>query len=443
MRSSQFKMAGLALAAALAIAAAVTPLVTAPSPWWVQPDFAQLNTQLRACETRFAEHRHCATARALAGQAMDALRGCLGEQSEVDGCSTVRRVASEQAVSLQELVHSTPIGPAPRLWAPFGVTLNQWVRAARDPLGASSPLGGLSVLVWLGLAGSLLLALRISYLRKVWEGLEGKSKALRTEVDELDSAERQFRRQVDWLNALQARLKALQHARHVKLLPGVGTGGSIDQPEAQDIRGRLDATFGKPPSTAPKQTGSATPGDAAWIELDPLASGPLSSTARRLLHRETGLVLRISCCGPGSSPHGLGGFWQFAVQLDHIEADLPHPRPVELTADFLAADWLALVPHERIPAVDRQDAMAAGKQWLEAVLRQEIEVEGGTLSTRVERHVRDQYSGVRRARARKSGELRTLRQLLAEGWYPWCLQHLFRPLPMVRGMTLDIDSRDA
>jgi len=441
MRSAQVIKWGVALLAAFSLAAGAVAWLTAPSPWWVNPDFSALDKQLRACESRFAMRQPCEVARVMARQALDALRACLGDQAEVDGCAGVRHIAAGQDDSLQKLVLGTPAEPATRVWLVFGFTTNPWLRAARAPFLDDRQLGGARPWVLMAFVCCGLVGFRVAFLRIAWQGQEGRSRALRSDLDELEQAERQLGRQLNWLDALQSRLNALQRARHASLLLAADAGAPRGHTEAKDLRIRFDQAFGpQPPSATSPSISAAMADDGTWRELGSFTRNASASGTRRLLHLPTGLLLRVAC-HHDDSPHGDGGFWEFAVQLDAVEAELSLPRPAELRADFLRWDWLSRVSHDVIATDDWSAALAAGQDWLEGVLRREAEVEGGTLSTHVECHLRAQFVVVRRTKARKAAQLRALREELGMGWSCWCWQGLLHRKPSVPDVAFQVYER--
>jgi hypothetical protein len=443
MGSFQRKRIVVALLGALAFAAGALAWLALPSPWWMNPDFTALHEQLQRCESPFAERRPCEIARVMAGHAVDALHACVGDPAETDGCHTVKRVAASQANSLQRLVHMASTQPPTRLWVVGGFSLNPWLLAARSPFHSDWQINGGWPLAWLGMAGFCVLAMRIGYLGVVWLGQASRFRALRSDVDDAEQALRQLERQVDWLNALQSRLRALQRAQHAGLLPLANSATGPAQTGLPALRTRLDAAFGaQPPIATNRPNHPATAGDGTWHELDPPALHTDAPGPRRLLHLATGLVLRVACHRSDSQGGG-GGFWEFAVQLDAVEAGLPHPRPIELSAEFLRWDWVAVVQDDEIAADDWPVALAAGRAWLQAVLRGEVEVENGTLSSHVDRRLRGQLSAARRTKERKASEMRALRDELGMGWYAWCWQRLLRRQPRVQDAAFDAHERSA
>lgn len=439
MRTSLFMKTGMTVIAASCLAVCSLAWLTSPAVWWMNPDLERLAAQLQTCESPFAARQTCDTAKVMTRQALDALRACLGDQAEVDGCDTVRLTAARQAESLQRLVHSASVEPATRVPVFLGLAFNPWLRAARSGdwlVGSPWPW----VLLVLFVGG--LIGWRVGKVRGDWQAQENQKGALRHDLDLLEQQERTLERLVNWMNALQSQLRAVQRRRYANLLPAADDGASSGPSVSPDLQSRLDRTFGAQPSAA--QDGLTAKGmadEAAWRELGSGTRQVALLGVRRVLHLPTGLLLRFTCHRT-EELGGDAGFWEFAVRLDGIEAGLPHRRPVELSADFLQSDWLASVPHEKIAVNDWPAALVAGKDWLEAVLQGERPVEGGTLSTQVERRLRDQLNGVRREKARKHTALRMLHADMACGWHRWCWQRLLRRRPLVSDAAFHVHDGD-
>lgn len=425
----------MALIAVLCLVASALAWLSLPSPWWMNPDFASLHAQVQACESPLAARKACEAAKVMARQALDALHACLGDQADVDGCAAVRQTAARQVDSLQQLVHSASVEPATRFWVIPGVAFNPWMRAARS---ADWQSGSTWPWVCVVLLLCCVVGSRVVYLRMEWKSQESRAGALRCDLDVLEQDRRKLERLVTWFDDLQSQLKAMQRSRYANLLPPADNGTGQGQREAPDLRTRFDQTFGAQPPAAPGGLiDKAMADDAAWRELGSPTRHAAFSGVRRLLHLSTGMLMRVSCHRTEKLGGG-GGFWEFAVQLDGVEAGLPHRRPVELSADFLQSDWLVRVPHDKIAVTDWPAALAASKEWLEAVLHCEIGVEAGTLSMLVERRVREQYIGVQREKARRGAALRALRADMGCGWHLWCWQRLLHRSQMVSDVTFQV-----